>query len=62
VEKLAAGVEGGKDSEEMLSGREKVEALSLAEVEGRPVADDADCSSDAPREGLAMILALACGT
>jgi hypothetical protein len=61
VEKLAAEVEGGKDSEEVLSGREKVEPLSVAEVEGRPVTDGAG-SSDAPREGLLMILAPACGT
>jgi len=61
VEKLAAEVEGVKDSEEVLSAREKVEALSLAQAEERPVADDAG-SSDAPREGLAVFLALACGT
>lgn len=62
MEKLAAEVEGGKDSEKVLSGREMVEALSLAEAEGRPVVTDDAGSSDAPREGLAVFLALACGT
>jgi hypothetical protein len=60
VERLGAEVDGEKGSEKVLSAREKVEALSLAEAGGRPVTDDAG-SSDALREP-PVSFALAGGT